>query len=140
MPPFLPPVWRSGLPQHTFRATSGFYHVTPQHHAQRRQSVYCYHRQNHVKRSVVQGRFTNAVEPSSVDPGERTKSFSCLVSPFAFLVFSLLLSFSFSFFRFLLFSSLSFIFSSLVSFFFYSRLSCVCVVIGTTCNIYVRGR
>ena len=56
----------------------------------------------------------------------------------AFLVVSLL-SFPFSFFRFLVSSFLSFIFFSLLCFFFPIdlRLSCVCVVIGTTCNIYV---
>ena len=56
---------------------------------------------------------------------------SCLVLSF--------LSFPFSFFRFLVFSFLSFIFFSFLCFFFPIglRLSCVCVVIGTTCKVYV---
>ena len=64
-----------------------------------------------------------------------------LVSPFlAFLVFSFL-SFPvlFFFFRFLLFSFLSFLFLFVLCFIFSIdlRLSCVCVVIDTTCNVYV---
>ena len=55
----------------------------------------------------------------------------------ALLVFSFL-SFPFSFFAFL--SSLSFFLSSFLFLCFFFpidlRLSCVCVVIGTTCNIY----
>ena len=55
----------------------------------------------------------------------------------AVLVFSFLF-FPFSFFRFHVFSFLSFIFSFLRFFFPIDlRLSCVCVVIGTTCSIYV---
>ena len=68
----------------------------------------------------------------------------------SFLTFLAFLLFFFSFlsifffiffllFRFLLFSFLSFIFFSFLCFFFPIdlRLSCVCVVIYTTCNIYV---
>ena len=62
-----------------------------------------------------------------------------VLSFLAFLVFSII-SFPFSFFAFLYF--LSFVLQYFFLFFvvFFSndlRLSCVCVVIGTTCNIYV---
>ena len=57
----------------------------------------------------------------------------------AFLVFFLSFLFSFVLFRFLLFPVLSSIFFSFLCFFspIDLRLSCVCVVIDTTCNIYV---
>ena len=68
-------------------------------------------------------------------------SSSCLAfCCFSFLFFSFLsFPFSFFFFRFLLFSFLSFLFIFVLCFFFPIdlRLSCVCVVIDTTCNIYV---
>ena len=64
--------------------------------------------------------------------------FFLVLSFLSFLVFSLL-SFPLSFFRFLVFSFFSIIFFSFLCFFFPIdlRLSCVCVVIGTTCNIHV---
>ena len=66
-------------------------------------------------------------------------SSSCLVfSCFSCLLFSFLSCFVF-FVRFLLFSFISFLFLFVLRFFFpiVLRLSCVCVVIDTTCNIYV---
>ena len=64
--------------------------------------------------------------------------FPLFLSLLPLLVFSFL-SFPFSFLRFLVFSFLSFILFSFLSFFFPIdlRLSCVCEVIGSTCNIYV---
>ena len=61
-----------------------------------------------------------------------------VLSFLAFLAFSFL-SFPFSFFRFLVFSFLSFVLFSFLCFFFPIdvRLSCVCVVIGTTCIMHV---
>ena len=65
---------------------------------------------------------------------------SCLYIFLACLVLSFLFfPFLFSLFRFLVFSFLSFIFFSFLCFFspIDLRLSCVCVVTGTTCDIYV---
>ena len=69
--------------------------------------------------------------------------FSCFACLFIFF-FCVFVSFSF---RFLLFSFLSFTFFSFLGFFSPNdlRLSCVCVVIDTTCNIYsiyiyIRGK